>query len=194
MNDNRSKKIALSSHCLLNQNSKVLGLARSPGIIPGLIDVLNSYNYGILQMPCPELRTAGLSRWGQVRNQYESAGFIKAFSLLADFVCDDVYEYKKAGYKIILIGVDGSPSCGVNVTEENEEWGGSILRLGTEKLKVYNTKRNGVFVELLKGIVKDKLNLDLPAIGIPVDLYEKEIDLNPLSHFLSKLEDECKGA
>ncbi|MDT7902303.1 MAG: hypothetical protein RRE78_10540 [Acidianus sp.] len=31
-------------------------------------------------------------------------------------------EYQKEGYDVVLIGVDGSPSCGINLSPTSKKW------------------------------------------------------------------------
>ena len=60
--DQRARKVAVVAHCLLNQNAKVNGFAFFPDMIKELIDALHKYNYGIVQLPCPETVYAGMRR------------------------------------------------------------------------------------------------------------------------------------
>ena len=53
--DSRSGKIIFLSHCCLNQNAKVRGIARYPGAIRPLVELLLEHGVGIYQMPCPEM-------------------------------------------------------------------------------------------------------------------------------------------
>ena len=60
--DNRSKRLVLVSHCLLNQNSISDGTADYAGTFTDIINKLVEKNVGIIQMPCPELLCLGLDR------------------------------------------------------------------------------------------------------------------------------------
>ncbi len=50
----RSKKIVLISHCILNVNSKVEGLAQYENNSLELVKYLIENKFGIIQLPCPE--------------------------------------------------------------------------------------------------------------------------------------------
>src|SRR5207248_11168568 len=59
------KRVAFIAHCLLNQNAKVEGGAKRPGMWEPVIDLLRERGYVIRQMPCPELAYGGARRfWG----------------------------------------------------------------------------------------------------------------------------------
>lgn len=57
----REKKLVLVSHCVINQNSVVLPLAKAGGPF-NFVDTLLKNNIGIYQLPCPEFKFAGLNR------------------------------------------------------------------------------------------------------------------------------------
>ncbi len=61
-NDNRSRKLVITSHCLLNQNSISDGTADLPSQFSGIIQLLMAQKIGIIQLPCPELLCLGLDR------------------------------------------------------------------------------------------------------------------------------------
>ena len=77
VNDARSGRLIFISHCLLNQNACVRGLASKPAAIRELIDVMLDNDVAIYQMPCPEVTYYGSMRWGQVKKQYASPMFRK---------------------------------------------------------------------------------------------------------------------
>ncbi|MFO8035088.1 MAG: hypothetical protein R6U57_00450, partial [Anaerolineales bacterium] len=52
--DVRGGKIIFLSHCMLNQNAKVKGIAIYPGMIKPLVEVLLEKDIAVFQMPCPE--------------------------------------------------------------------------------------------------------------------------------------------
>src|SRR5260221_12601949 len=68
-----SKKVAFIAHCLLNQNAKVEGGAKRPGMWEPVIDLLRERGYTIRQMPCPELAFGGARRFWGVREQFDTA-------------------------------------------------------------------------------------------------------------------------
>jgi len=115
LKDKRSGKIALIAHCILNQNSRVLGLAERPCAITEIIEFLICEEIAIVQMPCPELTYAGLLRKAQTRDQYNTAMFRRHCKRIVKEIVNQIEECEKCDMKVkIVIGVDGSPSCGVN--------------------------------------------------------------------------------
>lgn len=120
----RSKKIVLLSHCLMNVNSKVEGLAVYEAALKELLLVLIDKGYGIYQLPCPEVRLYGIKRWGQSVEQYSNMFYEKYCRNLAQDICMEVMEYQRCGYTVnTMIGLDGSPTCGITKTFTGD-WGG----------------------------------------------------------------------
>ena len=72
---NRSKKLAILSHCILNQNAVVKGEYKDMNIFFPFIKNLFENNIGILQLPCPETECYGLKRWGHVKEQFNNVGY-----------------------------------------------------------------------------------------------------------------------
>jgi predicted secreted protein len=68
------------------------------------------------------------------------------------------------GCKILLIGIDGSPSCGINLTGLNEEWYGE-----PRHLEYRIVERPGVFMELLEEQM-EKRGVIFEKIGLPLDV------------------------
>jgi len=115
--DKRSGKLALVAHCILNQNSRALGLAERSSVITEIVEFLARNELGIIQMPCPELAYAGVSRLHQTREQYDNTAFRMHCKKIAEELASQVQEYEKSRIRLkIVLGVDGSPSCGVNET------------------------------------------------------------------------------
>jgi predicted secreted protein len=113
--DERSGKIALVAHCLLNQNSRAIGLAKRTSVINEIVEFLTLKKIGIIQMPCPELAYAGGLRKPQTREQYDNIKFRGCCRKIAVELANQMHEYANCGVKLeIVLGVDGSPSCGVN--------------------------------------------------------------------------------
>lgn len=164
MEDKRSKKIVVVSHCILNQNAKVEGLSRFPGVITPIVDFLVKSGAGIIQMPCPETTYLGIRRWQHVKEQYDTPAFREHCRKLASSVVDQLEDYQESGYKIMaVLGMNGSPSCGVDRTPRNPTWGGMI----PEKLpKQEQVPEKGVYMETLEAEMK-RQKLDIPIIGVP---------------------------
>ena len=128
LRDRRSRKVAFVSHCLLNQNTRYLGGACRACCVREVVDGLLDRDIGIVQMPCPEQLAWGgvlkrhlLRMYGHPRAA-ALAGIARAYSRivfhrLATRVASEIADYVDAGFTVeAVIGVDGSPSCGVATT------------------------------------------------------------------------------
>lgn len=147
LRDRRSGKIALVAHCILNQNSRASGLVEKSSAITEIVELLIHNGLGIIQMPCPELAYAGVSRTPQTREQYDTATFRKRCKKIAEELASQIQEYEKSGIRLkIVLGVDESPSCGVNET--------------------LNVKVSGIFIEELhSALTKRKIIVPFYGIG-----------------------------
>ena len=122
------------SHCLLNHNVRYLGGAEREA---GVRDLVNGYladGIGICQMACPEQRA-----WGGVLKRrmliaYGAGGtwrspLVRAlfgpfmaytnrvYLRLARDVAAEIADYQDSGLEVVgVIGIAGSPSCGVQTT------------------------------------------------------------------------------
>lgn len=128
----RNKKILIISHCILNVNSKVYKLANYQGSLQELIIPLMQKGYGFIQLPCPEMLSHGIKRWGQVREQYDTPYFRKHMKKILQPILDQILDYHKNGYELSgCIGVDGSPTCGVYKTCSAKNWEGEISTINS---------------------------------------------------------------
>jgi uncharacterized protein YbbK (DUF523 family) len=146
LHDERSNRVIFLSHCLLNENARYLGGACYPGCVPEVIERCLANRLGVVQMPCPEQRA-----WGGVGKPLLLAGYgLKYRSLplfilrrpllelllwhtrrvyrkLARQAAAEVGDYVASGMEVTtIVGVDGSPSCGVSTTLD---WRNALERL-----------------------------------------------------------------
>ena len=113
--DERSGKIALIAHCILNQNSRAAGLAERPSMITEILKFLASNEIGAIQMPCPELAYAGALRAPQIKSQYNNTTFRRQCKRIAQEIADQIRQYEEHDIRLkLVISVDGSPSCSVH--------------------------------------------------------------------------------
>ena len=133
--DKRSKKVLLIAHCILNQNAKIDACAHYPGAIREVAQILIDAGTGMLQMPCPELLCLGLDRQAEpgLQPTVEAEDTRVAQRMTEDqarticrkIVDDLVYqlvEYRKNGFELVgVLGINGSPTCGVETTWANDQ-------------------------------------------------------------------------
>lgn len=134
LDDARSGRVVALSHCLLNENVRHLGGATRPGALDELVDAVQGAGVGICQLPCPEqqawggvlkrrvLRAYGSDRQGLGRVRRLLTPLFLAYTRwryrqLAHRVAAELADYRGSGHRVVgIVGVDGSPSCGVQRT------------------------------------------------------------------------------
>ena len=161
--DARSKALVFVAHCILNQNSISDGTAIFPGSIKTVLELFNQSNIGIVQMPCPELVCLGLDRGNRDGSSapvlVENTRIRKmmtqrpATTMLDKIIQDLIFqivEYRNYGFNILgIIGINRSPSCGVETTSNNNA----------------EIKGKGVFIsELHRELCKNKIQIRMSGI------------------------------
>lgn len=167
--DARSGRLIFISHCLINQNSCVRGLASQPAVIRPLLDLLLDHKVGIFQMPCPEVSYLGSKRWGQVKRQYGSPMFRRHCRRIARDVCDQVQTYRDNDHTVIgIVMRDGSPTCGLRCAaveaDAGQVWGGMVW--GAPPLQRFG-KTPGVYSEELLAEVQSRQGFSVPLFALP---------------------------
>ncbi len=171
--DARSKRIVLISHCILNQNSISDNTADFPATIEDILRLLLESKVGILQMPCPELLCLGLDRgdiYGgerevvientRIRKNLGKPESREIINRLVNQLIYQIEEYIENGFEILgIIGVNRSPSCGINTTSKNNR----------------EVEGQGVFMEELTNVLDEK-NISIHMIGIKSSEINKAIE------------------
>lgn len=164
-NDRRSKKLVIVSHCLLNQNAKIDRCAHHPGMVASIVLPLLQSGIGVIQLPCPELCVLGLDRQADAAStagiEEEDTRVARLMKnrpagdycvLAAGEIACQVLEYQKHGFEVLgVLGVNGSPTCGV---ESNWEEG-------------RENDKPGVFMDALMKEFKQR-NIQLLFRGVKV--------------------------
>lgn len=132
--DERGGQVVLLSHCLLNENTRYLGGAGRAGCVREIVDACAAEGLGMVQMPCPEeaawggvlkrrlLFAYGSRRWLPrplrsllLRAVLTYTGLV--YRRLARQTARRVVDYLDSGLHVAaIVGVDGSPSCGLTRT------------------------------------------------------------------------------
>jgi predicted secreted protein len=158
LNDKRKQRVVFLAHCFLNMNTRFPEGADFEGLNIPLIEILIKYGLGIVQMPCPESLCLGLEKTGWASKPAEDLR--ACFRNVAVGVADQIQEYLRFGYKIVaIIGMNPSPSCGVEVTKGK----GTMLGLNRDTSEV---EGSGVFFEELKSLIKERGFPPLPMWGV----------------------------
>jgi predicted secreted protein len=136
LTDERGKRVIFVAHCLLNQNTRYLGGAFRRGCVDEFVEGIRQEGLGIVQMHCPEQ-----CAWGGVRKRHILRVYgtgargtllyrllpvlyppVVAYTrwryrVLARRVAREIADYLGSGIAVEgIIGVGGSPSCGVSTT------------------------------------------------------------------------------
>lgn len=98
----------------MNQNSVVYPLARAKG---GFNDIIIHYleeDYGIYQLPCPELRYLGLNRKPMSKEEYDTPAYKALCQQMAKDVMKDLRLYRDDHVNCYLLhGINQSPTCSI---------------------------------------------------------------------------------
>lgn len=114
---NRSRRVRVVCHCLLNANTKIHPLARTGGAYREVIAPFLENGEGLIQLPCPELSYLGMRRWGMTKEQYDIPAFRAHCRTLLAPVIEQIRLLVDDGCAIEgVVGMDGSPNCGVKKT------------------------------------------------------------------------------
>lgn len=157
------------AHCLLNANSKVDEGARSAGVSVPVVTLLRERGCTLRQMPCPELAFGGTRRFWAVREQYDTPAFHAHCRKLAAPVAAQIRADLAAGHRVIVVGIDGSPTMGVELTAASEEWGGRPDKPRDEDYPV--TPGPGIFTETLLALLEPE-QPQVRIVGIGQDLFD----------------------
>lgn len=150
-------KVAFLAHCLLNQNAKVLGGAKRPAMWEPVVDLLVRHGWQIQQMPCPELAFGGVRRFWWVREQADTPVFRAHCRRLAQTVATVMEPHVSAGDDVVMIGVDSSPTMGVDFQPSSSTWGGEP-NIGPDDTHLIEGE--GIFLE--------ELRAELETRGLPM--------------------------
>ena len=161
-------RVVFLAHCFLNPQAKIQGSPDIADLSGKILKILLENRCGIIQLPCPELLHGGLSRWGQTKYQYDTIFFRRHCEKLAETIVDQAEEYQRHQVPLgPIIGVEGSPSCGVTLTCDGF-WGGELSEndnLLNKIREVQLVKSRGVFMEALQ-LRLDRRSITLDEIGI----------------------------
>jgi predicted secreted protein len=157
------------AHCLLNANAKVDEGARCAGVSTPVLSLLREHGAVIRQMPCPELAFGGTRRFWAVREQYDTPVYRDHCRRLAEPVAAQVRADLAAGARVVIIGIDGSPSIGVELTAAAGDWGGRPDKPRDEDYPV--TPGAGIFTQTLLGLRGEDVSA-VRAVGISQDLFD----------------------
>jgi predicted secreted protein len=157
------------AHSLLNANAKVDEGARCAGVSTPVLALLRERGAVIRQMPCPELGFGGTRRFWAVREQYDTPAYRAHCRRLVEPVVAQMRADLASGHRVVVVGIDGSPSMGVELTAADDGWGGRPDKPRDEDYPV--TPGAGLFTETLLRLLGDDVAA-VRAVGIGQDLFD----------------------
>jgi predicted secreted protein len=122
--DDESDRVVMVSHCILNQSTRARwgggGARRDTGILRNVLEMLMDEGVGVVQIDCPEFSLFGNPRRPRTKEGYDTPEFREVCGQIAGRVCDRIVAFQKTGPMgvevVAVLGVEGSPSCGVGRT------------------------------------------------------------------------------
>ena len=171
------KRIVLVSHCILNTAAKVWRAGPEQGRLEEgsrLAFLQHALEQGIqfIQLPCPEFTLYGPSRWGHTREQFDNPFFRAHCRQILDPVLQQLqaYLHPREGKKfqvLGIVGIEGSPSCGVYRTCTGP-WGGDLggrADLMDTVDQVHGMPGMGILMDELVQMLA-QAGIQLPMVGL----------------------------
>ncbi|ACZ18626.1 conserved hypothetical protein [Thermanaerovibrio acidaminovorans DSM 6589] len=158
----RSYRLVVLCHCILNANAIVDGEARYPGAMGEFLAPLVAEGTGIIQLPCPESTFLGLRRCPMGVEQYDSPAFRRHCSRILEPFMDQIQDALQNGVQVLgVVGVKGSPSCGVTATCTGR------MSPDTRKVVDFAVRYGsaGVFIQVLRRELLAR-GIDLPMTDV----------------------------
>lgn len=195
LNDERGRKVIFLSHCLLNENTRYLGGAFRRAGVDELIDDLQKKGIGIIQMKCPEQKT-----WGGVLKREMLMGYCikgtflkpflnaymvffiwktkRSFKKIAREVVSEIKDYMDSGFEVSgMIGIKGSPSCGVSASLDLKKSAqfAADLDITTLNREYFNKNCYKTCMVNKSGLFFDALKIELLSKNLKVKFFEHDL-------------------
>jgi predicted secreted protein len=180
LGDNGSvkQKILFVSHCVLNTAAKVVmynekEMAEEEALRRRFVRAAIDADIQLIQLPCPEFTLYGSRRWGHASDQFDNPFFRRHSRRLLEGPLDEAAAYHADSERFELlgfVGIDGSPSCGVDYTCVGP-WGGNPVGRGDLPSVLSNislVRKAGVFFdELVKSLAERGLAMTCAGLFAP---------------------------
>lgn len=169
-------KILLISHCFFNDGAKLKKQdisAYEKERNDKRVFIKQALEAGIefIQLPCPEFILYGSDRWGHAASQFDHPFFRQEVKRMLEPIVLQLKEYMAHPEKFEILGVlgiDGSPSCGVRYTYDGD-WGGEFtgnVSLEQTLSTLHKADRPGIMMNVLGEM--------LCAEGMQMEFYSME--------------------
>ncbi len=184
-------KIIFVAHCVLNTASKVVmyekeSMAAEEKLRLKFMTRAIEQGVQLVQLPCPEFNMYGAKICGHVSNQFDNPFFKENCKKMLKPIIMEMKEYLSCPdrFKVLgVVGIDGSPSCGVNLTCTADWYGsfGERENLSETLNSVEMVNKRGVFMQVLFELM-DEENL-IEAIPVKGLFAENENEIMSLLDF-----------
>ena len=165
MPDERSNRIAVVCHCMMNVHSLEDNLAEYPGLEEEVVQALIEKGFGIVQLRCPETRLHGIERLPMPKDTYDKPHIRESYRAQAAEEVLQLKEFARNGAEIaVVVGAEASPSCGVTVVGRWKE--GVPVETQSFPEDVDFIQGRGVYMEELEKLL-DEEGIDPAWIGVP---------------------------
>lgn len=165
------QKIIIVSHCFLNDASKLKNQNEKEQTEErnkkrAFLKWVLEHEIEIMQLPCPEFLLYGCNRWGHASSQFDTPFFRQeAKNMLEPYLLQwKEYAAHKERFELLgIIGINGSPSCGVQFTYDGD-WGGEFADFSNVQKTILGLKKKeipGIFMQVLQEMLKDA-DLEIP--------------------------------
>lgn len=169
------KRIVFVSHCVLNTASKVDdnnkgGITKEEIARKEFLYKAIKEDIYMIQLPCPEFNIYGANRWGHTKEQFDNPFFRDNCRRMLEPYILQIREYVNSVDKfevLGVIGIDGSPSCGVNITCCGD-WGGELSShddINEVIKRVHVKEEKGVFMEVLEEMLHEN-EVNITMVGL----------------------------
>lgn len=168
------KRILIVSHCFLNTASKVKSfkakaIEAEEALRRAVLSKAVEEGVQLIQLPCPELMLYGSSRWGHTYEQFDNPFYRAQCRELLRPVLQQIQAYlgNTQEFEILgVLGIDGSPSCGIQYTCRGP-WGGEFSGRDLQETiqPVALAEGSGVFMKVLQEMLAEA-NLSLRMEGL----------------------------
>ena len=173
--------IIFVSHCVLNTAAKVVmyneaEMAAEEDLRRRFVSKAVSQGVQLIQLPCPEFIMYGSRRWGHVSEQFDTPYFRQECRRMLEAYLQQLGEYlSNDRFRVRgIVGIDGSPSCGVDYTCYGN-WGGNLSDrddlqdcIATSRLG----KGRGILMDELFKLLAER-GMNVPMVGLFADEPEK---------------------
>jgi uncharacterized protein YbbK (DUF523 family) len=204
--DRRSGRVVFLAHCLLNENTRYLGGAVRGGAVREIVQQCLDLDIGIVQLPCPEQHAWGgvLKRWLLLVYGWQGTLLFRLrrilvplalwhtrriYRKLARNTAAQIDDYQKSGFTVLgVVGVDGSPSCGVGKSLDIEKVVEALGLLDHRTVMAHDVNAiivnsaiagRGLYMDFLKGELDRRgIKTEFTAHNLIGELEGKESTVN----------------